>query len=169
MAKLRVSQSPPDLPAGGASHGLARAAPLHVAKDGTCLPSYSPKRWTLHRTSTRWNGGEHLLKTVSILMVIGFAIAAAAQKQSLQTWNATEGTFALDEQVKRGSKASIRLHNATADLRSGVMHAIELNQSKPVPCGFRHGAKRRMSPAVQMRAIRCISTCDTPTALPNGV
>lgn len=73
------------------------------------------------------------MKTVSILMVIGFAIAAAAQKQSLQTWNATEGTFALDEQVKRGSKASIRLHNATADLRSGVMHVIELNQSKPVP------------------------------------
>jgi hypothetical protein len=73
------------------------------------------------------------LKTVSILMVIGFAIAAAAQKQSLQTWNATEGTFAWDEQVKRGGKASIRLHNATADLRSGVMHVIELNQSKPVP------------------------------------
>jgi hypothetical protein len=72
------------------------------------------------------------LKTLVVLMVIGFALAAAAQKQSLQTWNATEGTFAWDEQVKRGGKASIRLHNATADLRSGVMHVIELNQSKPV-------------------------------------
>lgn len=61
------------------------------------------------------------------------ALQAYAQKQPLRTWNAVEGTFTWDGQVKRSSAQSIRLHNPTADLRSGVMHVVELNQAKPVP------------------------------------
>jgi hypothetical protein len=61
------------------------------------------------------------------------ALQAYAQKQSISTWNAIEGTFTWDEQVKRSSARSVRLSNPTADLRSGVMHVVELNQTKPAP------------------------------------
>jgi len=61
------------------------------------------------------------------------ALQAYAQKQFLRTWTAVEGTFGWDEQVKRSSTPSIRLNHPTADLRSGVMHIVELNQTKPAP------------------------------------
>lgn len=71
------------------------------------------------------------------LTVIAFmgllAFHAYAQKRPLQTWNASEGTFTWDEQVKRTSAQSVRLHNSTADLRSGVRHVVQLNQTKPTP------------------------------------
>ncbi len=73
------------------------------------------------------------MKRMGALLLGLFALQVYAQKQSLQTWNAVEGTFTWDEQVRRSSVQSVRLHNPTADLRSGVMHVVQLNQTKPVP------------------------------------
>lgn len=68
-----------------------------------------------------------------ILLLLLFALSTSAQKVFLKTWTATEGSFTWDAQVKRSSQQSIRLHNDSHEQRSGVMHTIELNQTKPVP------------------------------------
>jgi len=73
------------------------------------------------------------MKQGAILLLALLVIQAHAQKQILQTWNAIEGTFTWDKQIKRSGAQSIRLHNPTADLRSGVMHVVPLNQTKPTP------------------------------------
>ncbi|MDW8103476.1 MAG: hypothetical protein RMK92_00550 [Armatimonadota bacterium] len=68
-----------------------------------------------------------------MLLLLVLVMQAQAQKQVLRTWNAVEGTFAWDEQVRRSGERSVRLHNPTAELRSGVVHVVELNQKRAIP------------------------------------
>ncbi len=69
----------------------------------------------------------------AVMLLTLFAIPVYAQKRPLQTWNAVEGAFTWDSQVKRAGSQSIRLHNSSADTRSGVMHVVELSQTAPTP------------------------------------
>ncbi len=73
------------------------------------------------------------MKWWSIALLALCLSPVSGQKRLLQTWNAAEGTFNWDVEVRRTGSQSIRLHNPTAELRTGVLHVVELNQTKPVP------------------------------------